>query len=75
MPRKGTKLSPDAQARQNAAVDAWHRENTEVIKFSVRVRKGCGEAYRELAQRRGVSLTALIRDYLNAECEKENISV
>ena len=75
MPRKGTKLSPDAQARQDAAVDAWHKENTEILKFSVRVRKGCGAAYKELAKRRGCSLTALIRDYLNGECEKENISV
>lgn len=75
MPRKGTKLTPDAQARQDAAIAAWHRENTEVIKFSVRVRKGCGAAYKELAKRRGVSLTSLIRDYLNSECEKENISV
>lgn len=75
MPRKGTKLSPDAQTRQNAAVDAWHKENTEVIKFSIRVRKDCAGAYKELAQRRGVSLTALIRDYLNSECSKENIQV
>lgn len=75
MPKKGTKLSEEAQARQKAATDAWHKENTEVIKFSIRVRSGCGGAYKELAARRGVSLTSLIRDYLNEQCQAEGIDV
>lgn len=75
MPRKGAKLSPDAQARQNAATAAWHKENTEIIKFSVRVKKGRSLAYRELAKKRGESLTGIVKAYLDGECQKENIEV
>jgi len=75
MPRKGVKMSPEAQARSDAAAAAWHKENTEVLKFSIRVKKGCGAAYKELAARRGKSLTGIIRDYLNSECAKEGIEV
>lgn len=75
MPRKGVKVSPEAKAKNAAATAAWHKENTDVLKFSIRVRAGCSGAYRELAAKRGVSLTSLIRDYLNGECEKEGIDV
>lgn len=75
MPRKGARLSPDAAERQREAIKSWHDKNTEVLKFSVRVRAGCQDAYRELAHRKGVSLTSLIRDYLNALCAEEGIDV
>lgn len=75
MPRRGSKLSPEAKEKNAAATAAWHSENTEVLKFSIRVRKGRAGAYRELAVRRGKSLTGIIREYLDAECEKENIEI
>lgn len=71
MPRKGAKLSDEAQARNTQAIARWHRENTEAL--SVRVRREQADAYRQLAKARGQSLTAIIRDYLEAECEKEGI--
>ena len=75
MPRKGTKLSPEAQARQKASTEAWHRENTEVLKFSIRVRSGCSGAYKQLAAARGTSLTRIIKDYLDEQCRLEGIDV
>ena len=75
MPRKGTKLSPEAQANQAAATAAWHRENTEIIKFSVRLPKGRGSAYRELAAATGRSLTSIVKDHLDEECRKAGIEI
>lgn len=75
MPRRGAKLSPEAKEKNTAATAAWHAENTEVLKFSIRVRKNYAGAYRELARKRGRSLTGIIREYLDAECEKENIDL
>lgn len=75
MPRKGTKLSPEAQARQNAATEAWHRENTEVLKFTIRVRAGCAGAYKQLAAARGTSLAGIIKSYLDEQCRIEGIDV
>ena len=75
MPRKGTVLSEAAAQHQREATAAWHKEHTEVLKFAIRVRKDNADAYRQLAARRGVSLTSLIRDYLNAECQKDGIEV
>lgn len=73
MPRRGTKLSEAAAEKNNEAIKRWHNENTTVIKFSIRVPKGRETAYKELAAARGTSLTAIIREYLDAECEKEGI--
>ena len=75
MPRRGTELSPEAAERNAAAISTWHKENSEVIKFSIRVPKGCAGSYRELARRRGQSLTGIIREYLNEECRKEGIEI
>lgn len=75
MPRPGTKLSPEAKARQDAAIDAWHKVNTELVKFTIRVPKGCAGAYRELAARRGRSLTGIVRDYLNEQCRMDGIDI
>ena len=71
MPRKGTKLSEEAAQRQREAIRAWHKENTVAITF--RVRKEKQPLYKELAARRGVSLSKVIQDYLDAECEKDGI--
>jgi len=75
MPRKGANVSPEAKARNAAATARWHTENTEVIKFSIRVKKGCSGAYRELAQKRGQSLASIIKTYLDGECRSEGIDV
>ena len=71
MPRKGTNLSEDAEAKQREAIKAWHRENTVAITF--RVRKEKQPRYKALAARRGVSLSGMIQAYLDGECEKEGI--
>lgn len=73
MPRKGAKLSPEAAAKQTAAVRRWHLENYE--NMSVCLRKGKRDAYRRLADLRGSSVSKLIQDFLDAECEKEGISL
>ena len=75
MPRKGVKMSPEAIDRQNKAIDAWHKANTEVIKFSVRLPKGRGSAYRELAMAKGQSLTSIVKAHLDEECRKAGIDI
>lgn len=75
MPRKGTKLSPEAQIKQTAATQAWHQEYTEVIKFSVRLPKGRGSAYRELAAATGRSLTSIVKEHLDEDCRKAGIAI
>lgn len=69
MPRKGTVLSPAAQAKQAAAIKAWHAANTENL--SVCVRKGKRDAYKRLAAARGVSVAGMIQAYMDEEYEKE----
>lgn len=71
MPRKGAKLSAEAQARQLEAIKAWHKEHTVAVSF--RIRKEKHPLYKELAARRGVSLSGMIQAYLDAECEKEGL--
>ena len=66
-----TQLSEDAAKRQREAIKAWHAENTTKIIF--RVRKEKHPRYKELAARRGKSLSGLIQEYLDAECIKEGI--
>lgn len=71
MPRQGAQLTVEAKARNDAAIKAWHAENTTKVIF--RVRKEKHPRYKELAARRGKSLSGLIQEYLDAECEKEGI--
>lgn len=71
MPRKGVKLSETAKKKNVAAIRAWQKEHTESL--AIRVRKEKAAAYRELAQRRGQSLSSIIWKHLDAECEKEGI--
>lgn len=49
------------------------QENTEAL--SIRVRREKAEAYRELASRRGQSLSSIVWQYLDGECEKEGIVI
>lgn len=73
MPRKGTKLTENAAARQREAIKAWHAEHTVAISF--RVRKEKQPIYRQLAELRGESLSGMIQTYLDAECEKAGLTV
>ena len=71
MPRKGVKMSSAAIANQNAAIARWKLEHTDNL--SVSLRKGKREAYKKLAELRGTSVSAMIQDYLDRECEREGI--
>lgn len=73
MPRKGVNLSDEAKKNNVAAIRRWQKEHTEAL--SIRVRREKANAYRELAKRRGQSLSSLIWQYLDAECEKEGIPI
>lgn len=69
MPRKGTTLSPEAAAKQSAAIRDWKAANVENL--SVGLRKGKRNAYRRLAEARGTSVSAMIQGYMDAEYLKE----
>lgn len=69
MPRKGTVLSPEAKAKQDAAIAAWRRKNMENL--SITLKKGKREAYKRLAAARGTSVTGMIQSYLDSEFRKE----
>lgn len=73
MPRKGTKLSPSAKAKQDAAISRWKVEHYDNL--SVPLKKGKREAYKQLASVRGTSVSALIQNYMDSECEKAGISL
>lgn len=71
MPRKGTKLSPEAAEKQAAAIRAWQLENMQNL--SIALRKGKRDAYKQLAARRGTSVAGMIQAYMDEECRKEGI--
>ena len=71
MPRKGVKMSPAAIANQNRAIARWKVEHTDNL--SVSLRKGKREAYKRLAELRGTSVSKMIQDYMDEECEREGI--
>lgn len=73
MPRKGVKMSPEAIANQNAAIARWKLEHTDNL--SISLRKGKREAYKKLAELRGVSVSGMIQAYMDAECAKEGIPI
>lgn len=73
MPRKGTKLSPDAKAKNNEAIVRWKLEHTENL--SICLRKGKRDAYKQLAAIRGTSVSALIQNYMDAQCRIEGIEL
>lgn len=64
-------MSPAAIANQNAAIARWKVEHTDNLSLSLR--KGKREAYKKLAELRGVSVSAMIQRYMDAECAKEGI--
>ena len=87
MPRKGAKLAEEA-AKKNAAATGGSYKKVATMEeafdgadivypkswaLSIRVRREKAAAYRELASRRGQSLSSIVWQYLDAECEKEGI--
>lgn len=73
MPRKGVKMSDEAKKKNAEAIRRWQKDHTEAL--SIRVRKEKADAYRELAHRRGQSLSSIIWQHLDSECRKEGIAV
>lgn len=71
MPRKGVKMSPKAIENQNKAIARWKVEHTDNLSLSLR--KGKREAYKKLAELRGTSVSKMIQDYMDGECEREGI--
>lgn len=69
MPRRGTVLSQDAKQKNDAAIKAWKQANMENL--SIGLRKGKRDAYKRLAQARGVSVSGMIQAYMDAEYRKE----
>ena len=60
------------EAQKNATVK-YMKENLEIVSF--RVKKGKRKAYKELATKKNVSLSSILEEYLDKECEKENIEI
>jgi len=71
MPRKGVKMSSKAIENQNKAIARWKVEHTDNLSLSLR--KGKREAYKKLAELRGTSVSTMIQDYMDGECEREGI--
>lgn len=69
MPRKGTNLSPEAKEKNQKAITAWKIENMENL--SIGLRKGKREKYKRLAAARGLSVSGMIQQYMDAEYRKE----
>lgn len=73
MPKRGTVLSPEAIANNAHAIARWKKANIDNL--SIGVRKGKREAYKQLAEVRGTTLSRLVQDYLDAECAREGIEI
>ena len=69
MPRKGTRLSPEAAAKQAEQIAAYHAEHYENL--SIGLKKGKRDAYKRLAAARGESVAGMIQAYMDAEYEKQ----
>lgn len=69
MPRKGANLSPEAKEKNQKAITAWKIENMENL--SIGLRKGKREKYKRLAAARGLSVSGMIQQYMDAEFIKE----
>lgn len=69
MPRKGANLSPEAKKKNQKAITAWKIENMENL--SIGLRKGKREKYKRLAAARGLSVSGMIQQYMDAEYKKE----
>lgn len=63
------KLSDAAKERQYDAQRKWHKKNTEYI--NIGLRKGTRSRYNLLAEHRGVSLSSIVKECLDKECERE----
>ena len=71
MPRKGTKLSPEARAKNAEASKRWRAENR--VQLSVLLTPEARERYHRLADARGTTVGTMIKTYLDGECEKERL--
>ena len=69
MPRKGTRLSPEAAAKQAEQIAAYHAEHYENL--SIGLKKGKRDAYKRLAAARGESVAGMIQAHMDAEYEKQ----
>lgn len=69
MPRRGTKLSPVAAERQAEAIAAYHSEHYENL--SIHLKKGKRDAWKRLAEARGISMSAMIQTYMDGEYRRE----
>lgn len=69
MPRKGANLSPEAKEKNQKAITAWKIENMENL--SIGLRKGKREKYKRLAAARGLSVSGMIQQFMDAEYKKE----
>ena len=58
---------------QKKATNNYQKQNLEIVSF--RVKKGKRQAYNDLAQKKGISLSNMLETYLDNECEKENIPI
>lgn len=58
---------------QKRAINKYQQEKMEIISFRVKKDSGKRERYKALAEKRGVSLAALIQQILDIECEKEGL--
>lgn len=71
MPRKGAKLSPEAQQKQREAISRWKMEHMASV--TVTVRRERAELYKALAAKRGTTLRAMIVGYLDGELQAEGM--
>ena len=69
MPRKGTRLSPEAEKRNADAIAAYHAQHYENL--SITMRKGKRDAWKRLAEARGESVSGMIQRYMDSEYEKQ----
>lgn len=69
MRKKRYNLKPETIQNQVEAQKNWHAKNTEYL--NVGLRKGQKNRYRLLAERKGKSLSSIVKKCLDEECEKE----
>lgn len=61
--------TPETLEKQAKAQKAWHAKHTEYL--NIGLKKGQRNRYRLLAERRGKSLSSIVKKCLDEECEKE----
>ena len=69
MPRRGVKLTKEADAKNRAANAAWKQAHIENLSIGLRI--GKRDAYKRLAEARATSVSAMIQNYMDEEYRKE----